>query len=121
MNGMITTHATSGHPARTGNWATRGAVAAGQGMVLFGCTLASLMLWAALLVSVALIPLGVGLPLTAVTVRAMRGHEASVWRHVAGWCGSAAAAPRGAGPVMDEPVVDEKERALGFWARFGSL
>jgi hypothetical protein len=40
-------------------------------MVLFGFTLASLVLWAMLLTAVALIPLGVGLPLTAVTLRAM--------------------------------------------------
>jgi hypothetical protein len=62
-------------------------------MVLFGFTLASLVLWAMLLTAVALIPLGVGLPLTAVALRAMRGLEAKAWRHVADGCGFAAAAP----------------------------
>jgi hypothetical protein len=57
-------------------------------MVLFGFTLASLVLWAVLLTAVALIPLGVGLPLTAVALRAMRGLEAKAWRHVADWRGS---------------------------------
>jgi hypothetical protein len=115
MNGMMTTDAMSGNQTRTGNWATRGAAAAGQGIVLFGFTLASLMLWTALLTAVALIPLGVGLPFTAVTLRAMRGLEAKVWRHVADWRGLAAAASRGAESAIEE------ERALGFWGRFGSL
>jgi Putative sensor len=115
MNGTITMDATSGSRPRTGNWATRGAVAAGRGTVLFGFTVASLVLWAVLLTAVALIPLGVGLPLTAVALRAMRGLEAKAWRHVADWCGSAAAAPRPAGPARQE------EREPSFWVRFGSL
>lgn len=66
MNGTIKLDTATDIPGRTGNWATQGAVAAGRGMVLFGFTLASLVLWAVLLTAVALIPLGVGLPLTAV-------------------------------------------------------
>ena len=115
MNGTITMHATSGNQPRTGNWATRGAVATGRGMVLFGFTLASLALWTVLLTAVALIPLGVGLPLTAVSLRAMRGLEAKAWRHVADWCGFAATAPRRAGPAGEE------ERERSFWVRFGFL
>ena len=115
MNGTITMHATSGNQPRTGNWATRGAVATGRGMVLFGFTLASLALWTVLLTAVALIPLGVGLPLTAVSLRAMRGLEAKAWRHVADWWGFATAAPRPAGPAGQE------EREPSFWVRFGSL
>jgi Putative sensor len=115
MNGTITTDATTRNQASTGNWATRGAVAAARGMVLFGFTLASLGLWAMLLTAVALIPLGVGLPLTAVALRAIRGLEAKAWRHTAGWYGFAAAAPRPAGPVGQE------EREPSFWVRFGSL
>ena len=42
MNAAITMDATSGNQPRTGNWATRGAVAVGRGVVLFGFTLASL-------------------------------------------------------------------------------
>jgi len=115
MNGTITMDATSGNQPRTGNWATQGAVAAGRGMVLFGFTLASLVLWTVLLAAVALIPLGVGLPLTAVTLRAMRGLEAKVWQHVADWYGFAAAAPRPSGHA------DQEEREPSFWVRFGSL
>jgi hypothetical protein len=115
VNESITMRATSSYQPRTGNWATRGAVAAGRGTALFGFTLASLGLWAVLLTAVALIPLGVGLPLTAVTLRAVRGLEAKSWRHLAGWCGFAAAAPRPAGPA------DQEEREPGFWVRFGSL
>jgi hypothetical protein len=43
------------------DWVTRGGIAAGRGIVLFGFTLASLVLWTVLLIAVALIPLGVGL------------------------------------------------------------
>jgi putative drug exporter of the RND superfamily len=98
-----------------GNWVTQGAVAAGRGIALFGFTLASVLLWTALVIAVALIPVGVGLPLTAITLRAMRGLEASAWRRAAGWGGFASAGPHLAGPVGRE------ERELGFWARFGSL
>jgi hypothetical protein len=72
-------------------------------------------LWTVLLTAVVLIPLGVGLPLTAVTLRAMRGLEAKAWRHMAGWCGFAVAAPRPAGPARQE------EREPSLWVRFGSL
>ena len=115
MNETIKLDTVTDIPGRTGNWATQGAVAAGRGVVLFGFTLASLVLWAVLLTAVALIPLGVGLPLTAVALRAMRGLEAKAWRHVADWCGSAAVAPRPAGPARQE------EREPSFWVRFGSL
>jgi len=110
MNGTITMDATSARQPRTGNWATRGAVATGRGLALFGFTLASVALWTMLLIAVALIPLGVGLPLTAVTLRAMRGLEAQAWRHAADWCGFAVAEPAG-----------QEERELSFWVRFGSL
>ena len=115
MDATITMDATSRNQPRTGNWVTRGAVAAGRCMVLFGFTLASLGLWTALLIAVALIPLGVGLPLTAVTLRAMRGLEARAWRHAADWGGFAVPAPHPAGPA------GQPEREPGFWVRFGSL
>jgi len=115
MNATTTTDATSRNQPRTGNWVTRGAVAAGRGIVQFGFTLASLILWTVLLTAVALIPLGVGLPLTAITLRAMRGLEAKAWRHAAGRGGFAAAAPRPAN------LVGQEEREPSFWARFGSL
>ena len=115
MNPAITMDAASGNQPRTGNWAIRGAVAVGRGVVLFGFTLAGLVLWTVLLTAVALIPLGVGLPLTAITLRAMRGREAKAWRHVADWCGFAAAAPRPAGPASQEV------REPSFWVRFGFL
>jgi hypothetical protein len=75
-------------------------------------------LWTALATRVALIPLGVGLPLTAFALRAMRGLEARAWRRVADWNGFAAAAPRPAGPA--EPVGQE-EPEPSFRVRFGSL
>ena len=78
-------------------------------------TLASLVLWSVLLIVVALIPLGVGLPLTAATLRAIRDLEARAWRHIADWCGFAAAAPRPAGPAGREGGMPS------FWVRFGSL
>ena len=68
-----------------------------------------------LLTAVALIPVGVGLPLTAVALRAIRGLEAKAWRHVADWCGFAVAAPRPTRPVGQE------EQEPSFWVRFGSL
>jgi len=101
MNATITMDQPS-----TGNWASRGVAAAGRGVVLFGFTVASLVLWVVLLTAVALIPLGVGLPLTAVSLRAMRGLEARARQRVAG--GSA---------VVDRPL----SQGAGFWTRFGSL
>jgi len=115
MDGTITMDARSGNRPRTGNWVTRGVVAAGRGVVLFGFTLASLVLWTVLLIAVALTPLGVGLPLTAATLRAIRGLEARAWWHIADWCGFAAAAPRLAGPAGREGGMPS------FWVRFGSL
>src|SRR5215471_9718471 len=102
MNGTITMDARSGNQPRTGNWATRGAVAAGRGVVLFGFTLTSLVLWTMLLTAAALIPLGVGLPLTAVTLRAMRGLVATAWRRANHWPWLAAATPRPAGPAAPQ-------------------
>ncbi len=74
MNGTIKPDTATDIPGRTRNWAAQGAVAAGRGMILFGLTLVSLVLWTVLLTAVALIPLGVGLPLTAVT---LAGHTRS--------------------------------------------
>jgi putative drug exporter of the RND superfamily len=111
----VTMDATSRHQPQSGNWVTRGAAAAGRGIALFGFTLASVLLWTALIIAVALIPVGVGLPLTEITLRAMRGLETRAWRRTAGWGGFAAAGPHPVGPVSRE------ERGLGFWARFGSL
>jgi hypothetical protein len=87
MIGAITMDTTSGSQPRTANRATRGAVAAGRGVVLFGFAVASLILEAVLLTSVALIPVGVGLSLTAVALRAIRGLQASAWRNEDGWSG----------------------------------
>ena len=115
MNGTITMDATSRNQSRTGNWATRGFAAAWRGMFLFGFTLASLVLWTLLLTTVALIPLGVGLPLTASALHALRGLEAKACQHAADWYGFAEAAPRPARPAGQE------EREASFWVRFGSL
>ena len=113
--GETTPRAITAGIASSAGVVTRGVVAAGRGVVLFGFTLASLVLWAVLLIVVALIPLGVGLPLTAATLRAIRGLEARAWWHIADWCGFAAAAPRPAGPAGREGGMPS------FWVRFGSL
>jgi len=42
MNDTITTNATTDVQPRTGNWATRGIVAAGRGIALVGLTLVGL-------------------------------------------------------------------------------
>jgi hypothetical protein len=67
-----------------------------------------------LLIAIALIPLGVGLPLTAFALNAMRGLQDKTWRRVAGWQGFAVAAPA-SGPAGDEA------RDAGFLVRFGAL
>jgi CheY-like chemotaxis protein len=67
---------------RSGNWATRGIVAAGRGIGLVGLTLAGLMLWVVFATAVTLAPLGIGLPVIPVTVRAMRRLETRVRRLV---------------------------------------
>jgi hypothetical protein len=84
-------------------------------MVLFGYTLAAVLLWTVLLTGFALIPLYVGFPLTAVALRTIRGLEANAGRRVGDWYGFAAAAPRPVGPV------GQMEREPSFWGRFGSL
>ena len=110
MNGTITMDARSGNQPRTGNWVTRGVVAAGRGVVLFGFTLASLVLWSVLLIVVALIPLGVGLPLTAATLRAIRGLEA----RAGGTEPTGAGSPQRLPAPRDPPAGKEGCRASGY-------
>lgn len=102
-------------PGRGGNWATRGAVAAGRGIALVGHTLAGLVLWVVFATAVALTPLGIGLPAIPVTVRAVRGLETRVRRLSGDWCGAA----------IGDPYQPQPTRRDGqppsFWARFGSL
>ena len=69
-------------PGPGGNWATRGAVAAGRGIALVGLTLVGVVLWVAFATAVTLAPLGVGLPTIPVTVRAIRRLEIRVRRLV---------------------------------------
>jgi hypothetical protein len=54
MNETIRTNAATGVQPRTGNWATRGAVAAGRGIALAGPTLVGLVLWVVFAAVVAL-------------------------------------------------------------------
>ena len=82
MNETITTDAATDIQPRTGNWATQGAVAAGRGMVLFGFTLAGLVLWVVFADSGGAYPARRRAAAHPVTVRAMRGLEAKVRRHV---------------------------------------
>jgi len=112
MNETITMDTTARPQRAAGNWATRGIVAAGRGLALFGLTLYALGLWAVLLIAVALAPLGIGLPLVAGTLRANRRLAARVRRLSGDWCGIAIPAS-----YLPEPAGDRR----GFWARFGSL
>jgi hypothetical protein len=112
MNETITMDTTARPQRSTGNWATRGIVATGQGLALFGLTLAGLGLCTVLVIGVALAPLGIGLPLVAGTLRANRRLAARARRLSADWCGIAIPASD-----LPEPAGDR----LGFWARFGSL
>ena len=100
---------------RSGNWARRGAVAAGQGIALVGLTLVGVVLWVAFATAVTLAPLGIGLPAIPVTVRAMRRLETRVRRLSGDWCGVAIG-----DPYRPEPARREGQ-PLSFWARFGFL
>ena len=115
MNDTITTDATTDVQPRTGNWATRGIVAAGKGIALVGLTLAGLVLWVAFATAVTLAPLGIGLPAIPLTVRAVRRLETRVRRLSGDWCGAA----------IDDPYQPQPTRRDGqppsFWARFGIL
>jgi hypothetical protein len=102
-------------PDRSGNWATRGAVAAGRGIALVGLTLVGLGLWVVFATAVTLAPLGIGLPAIPVTVRAMRRLETRVRRLSGDWCGAAIGVP-----YLPEPAGREG-RPPSFWARSGSL
>ena len=116
MNETITTNAVTAVQPRTGNWAARGAVAAGRGIALTGLTLAGLVLWAVFATAVTLAPLGIGLPAIPVTVRAIRRLETRVRRLAGDWCGAAIG-----DPYQPEPARREGQPAPGFWARFGLL
>ena len=102
-------------PDRSGNWATRGVVAAGRGIALAGLTLAGLALWVAFATAVTLAPLGLGLPAIPATVRAIRRLETRVRRLSGDWCGA----------VIGDPYRSEAAPREGqspsFWARFGLL
>lgn len=102
-------------PDRSGNWATRGTVAAGRGIALVGLTLAGLVLWVVFATAVTLAPLGIGLPAIPVTVRAMRRLETRVRRLSGDWCGAAIG-----DPYQPEPARREGQPP-SFWARFGFL
>jgi hypothetical protein len=107
--------ASAAGPDRSGNWATRGIVAAGRGIALVGLTLEGLGLWVAFATAVTLAPLGVGLPALPVTVRAVRRLETMVRRLSGDWCGVAIDEP-----YRPEPVGREGQRPA-FWARLGFL
>ena len=109
------TAAPAASPGLGGNWATRGAVAAGRGIALTGLTLAGVALWVASATAVTLAPLGIGLPAVPVAVRAVRGLETRVRRLSGDWCGAA----------IGDPYRPEPARRAGqppsFWARLGFL
>ncbi len=116
MNETVTTNAATGLQPRTGNWATRGIVAAGRGIALIGLTLVGLVLWMVFAIAVTLAPLGIGLPAIPVTVRAIRRLETRVRRLAGDWCGAAIS-----NPYQPEPARREGQPPPGFWARFGFL
>ena len=100
---------------RSGNWATRGTVAAGRGIALVGLTLVGLVLWVVFATAVTLAPLGIGLSAIPVTVRAMRRLETRVRRLSGDWCGAAIG-----DPYQPEPARREG-KPPSFWARLGFL
>ena len=100
---------------RTGNWAVRGAAAAGRGIALAGLTLAAAGLWVVLLTAVAFAPLGIGLPAIPGTLRAMRRLQNTVRRRSGDWCGVAIGVP-----YLPEPARRE-ERTPSLWRRLGFL
>jgi hypothetical protein len=116
MHETITTNAAASVQPRTGNWVTRGAVAAGRGIALIGLTLTGLVLWVVFGTAVTLAPLGIGLPAIPVTVRAIRRLETRVRRLAGDWCGAAIS-----DPYQPEPARREGQPRPGFWARFGLL
>jgi putative drug exporter of the RND superfamily len=107
--------ASAASPDRSGNWATRGIVAAGRGIALVGLTLVGFVLWVVFATAVTLAPLGIGLPAIPVTVRAMRRLETRVRRLSGDWCGAAIG-----DPYQPEPARREGQPP-SFWARFGFL
>ena len=110
MYETITTNAATGLQPRTGNWATRGIVAAGRGIALIGLTLVGLVLWMVFAIAVTLAPLGIGLPAIPVTVRAIRRLETRVRRLAGDWCGAAISNPY----QPSRPVAkDSHHRASG--------
>jgi len=115
MNETITTNAATDVQPRTGNWATRGTVAAGRGIALVGLTLVGLGLWLAFATAVTLAPVGIGVPAIPVTVRAIRRLETRVRRLSGDWCGVAIG-----DPYRREPARRDGQ-APSFWARFGFL
>jgi hypothetical protein len=114
MNETITTNAATGVQPRTGNWATRGTVAAGRGIALVGLTLVGFVLWVVFATAVALAALGIGLPAIPVTVRARRRLETRVRHQVGNWCGTAIG-----GPYQPEPARREGQPP-SFWAGFAA-
>src|SRR5690349_8685766 len=89
MNDTITTNATTDVQPRTGNWATRGIVAAGRGIALVGLTLVGLALWVAFATAVTLAPLGIGLPAIPSPCGPCAG-----WRRGSGGCPATGAPDR---------------------------
>ena len=108
MYETITTNTATGVQPRTGNWATRGTVAAGRGIALVGLTLVGLVLWVVFATAVALAPLGIGLPAIPVTVRAIRRLETRVRRLAGDWRGAVIG-----DPYQPEPVAKDGYRASG--------
>jgi hypothetical protein len=115
MNATITTGPKAGDQPRTGNWATRGAVAAWRGVVLAGLTLTGMMLWAAFATALGLAPIGIGLPAIPVTIRAIRRLETRVRWLCSAWCGAAIGVP-----YLPEPAFRDGQPP-SFWARFSNL
>jgi hypothetical protein len=109
MSETNTTNATTRVQPRTGNWATRGTIAAGRGIALAGHTLAGLVLWVVFATAVALAPLGIGLPAIPVTARAIRRLETRVRRLAGDWCGAASVTHTS----LSRPVAKDSHRASG--------
>ena len=109
------TNAATGIQPRTGNWATRGTVAARAGhRPGWAHPGRPCVLWVVFATAVALAALGIGLPAIPVTVRAIRRLETRVRHLVGNWCGTAIG-----DPYQPEPARREGQPP-SFWARFAA-
>lgn len=109
MYETITTNAATRIQPRTGNWGTRGAVAAGRGVALAGLTLVGLVLRVVFATAVALAPLASGSRRSPSRCGPYAG-----WRPGSGgWPATGAVPPSVTRTSLSQPVAKDSHRASG--------